>query len=262
MQTYRGLIVFCFCAVLCHAQATKSDQALLNEAREKYDAPFNRNLQSFYCDIDFSWKEHFTEAPRVGDEGTDEEIEKLIQPLRNRVIVTRQMAAVSAGLSKDELNKLPNRGMAEGLLAHAVEKSLNLWLSASTLNFLPTPGMPFSFEQSPSGYKLTAKVQTSDAEVAFDPDMRLQSAALKGPQADHFERSFETSFESGPQGFLLTSFTIGEDGKFEPGNRLIYTYTYQTVDGTQLPEHVVVIRESHHEVWRYSLSNCVVKTIK
>jgi hypothetical protein len=30
MQIYRALIVFCFCAMLCHAQATKTDQALLN----------------------------------------------------------------------------------------------------------------------------------------------------------------------------------------------------------------------------------------
>ena len=262
MQIYRALIVFCLCAVLCHAQATKTDQALLNEAREKYDASFNRNLQSFYCAVAFSWKEHFTEAPRVGDEGTDEEIEKLIQPILNRVIVTRQMAAVSAGLSKDAMNKLPYRGMAEGLLAHAVEKSLNDWLFASTNMMLPNPGTPISFDQSPSGYKLTFQVQTFDGEMVLAPDMRLLSASVKRPHSDHFERSFETSFESGPQGFLLTSLTRGEDGKFEPGNRLIYTYTYQTVDGVQLPEHVVVLRESHHEMWRYKLSGCIVKTSK
>jgi hypothetical protein len=27
----------------------------------------------------------------------------------------------------------------------------------------------------------------------------------------------------------------------------------------ELPEHVVVIRESHHEVWHYTLSDCSVK---
>jgi len=53
---------------------------------------------------------------------------------------------------------------------------------------------------------------------------------------------------------------MGEDGNWEPGNRLIFSYTYQTVDGVQLPEHVVVVRESHHEVWHYSLSGCTVKT--
>ena len=60
---------------------------------------FNRNLQSFDCAVDFSWKQHFTETTRVGDEGTDEELEKLFQPIRNRVTVTRQNVTVSSGLT-------------------------------------------------------------------------------------------------------------------------------------------------------------------
>jgi hypothetical protein len=258
MQIYRALIVFCSCAMLCHAQATETDQALLNEAREKYDAPFNRNLQSFDCAVDFSWKQHFTETTRVGDEGTDEEIEKLIQPIRNRVTVTQKSVTVSSGMTDDAVNKLPHGGMAEGLLEHAVQKSLYNWLPASTNAILPNPATPVSFKQSPSGYKLAFKVQTSDIEMVLDPDMRLQSATLKAPQSDHFE----TSFASGKQGFLLTSWTMGEDGNSERGHRLIFTYTHQTVDGVQLPERVAVVRESHHEVWRYRLSDCIVKTSK
>jgi hypothetical protein len=55
---------------------------------------------------------------------------------------------------------------------------------------------------------------------------------------------------------------MGEDGNPERGHRLIFTYTYQTVNGVTLPEQVAVIRESHHEVWRYRLSDCVVRTSK
>lgn len=244
--------------MFCHAQATKTDQALLSQAREKYDAPFNRNLQSFDCAVDFSWKEHFTETTRVGDEGTDEELKKIFQPIRNRVTVTRQSVTVFPGMTDDAVNKLPHGGMAEGLLEHAVQKSLDAWLDAGTGKFLPNPDTPVSFEQSRSGYKLTFKVQTSNVEMVLGSDMRLQTATLKGPQPT----GFMTSFASGPQGFLLTTLTRGEDGKLEPGNRLIYTFTYQTVDGVELPEHVAVIRESHHEVWRYRLSDCIVKTSK
>ena len=258
MHLYRASIVFCCCAMLSHAQTIKTDQVLLNEAREKYDAPFNRNLQSFDCAVDFSWKEHFTETTRIGDEGTDEELERIFQPIRNRVAVTRQNVTVSSGLTDDAISKLPHGGMAEFLLEHAVQKSLYSWLPASTNMILPNPATPVSFEQSPSGYKLAFKMQTSDIEMVLAPDMRLQSATLKAPQSDHFE----TSFTPGQDGFLLTLLTMGEDGNFEPGNRLIYTYTYQTVDGVQLPEHVAVIRESHHEVWRYRLSDCIVKTSK
>jgi len=56
--------------------------------------------------------------------------------------------------------------------------------------------------------------------------------------------------------------TLAEDGNYEPGHRLIYSYTYQIVDGVELPDHVAIIRESHHEVWRYRLSDCIVNTSK
>jgi hypothetical protein len=254
----RPSIMFCLCATLCHAQTIKTDQALLSEVREKYDSPFNRDLQSFDCAVAFSWKDHFIETTRVGDEGTDEELDKIFQPIRNRVTVTRQNVTLSSGLTDDAIRKLPHGGMAELLLEHAVQKSLNNWLSASTNALLPAPATPVHFEPSSSGYKLAFKMQDFDVEMVLGPDMRLQSATAKGPQSDHFE----TVFAPGKQGFLLTSWTVTEDGNSDPGHRLIFTYTYQTVDGVQLPQQVAVIRESHHEVWRYSLSDCIVKTSK
>lgn len=256
MQIYRASMVFCLCTMFCHAQATKTDQALLRQVREKYDAPFTRKLQSFDCAVNFSWKEHFTETTRVGDEGTDEELETIFQPIRNRVVVTGRSATVSSGLTDSEIEKLPRGGMAEFLLEHAVQKSLDNWLAASTNTILPDPAIPVSIAQSSSGYKFSFEIQGSDVEMILAPDMRLQSATLKAPQHDHFE----TLFAPGPQGFLLTSWTMGEDGNFDPGHRLIFTYTYQAVDGVELPEQIAVVRESHHEVWRYKLSDCSVKT--
>jgi hypothetical protein len=258
MQIHREVILFCSCAMLCDAQALKTDQALLNEVRVKYDAPFTRNLESFDCAVDFSWKEHFTETTRLGDEGSDEELEKIFQPIRNRVAVTRQSVTITSGLSDDAIRKLPHGGMAEFLLEHAVQKSLYRWLPASTDTLLPNPATPVVFQQSPSGYKLAFKMKTTDIEMVLGLDMRLQSAALKAPQSDHFE----TSFAPGQQGFLLTSWTAGEDGNSELGHRLIFTYSYQTAGGVQLPERVAIVRESHHEVWRYRLSGCTVKTNK
>jgi hypothetical protein len=258
MRIRRLLIVFCSCAALCHAQGLKTDRALLNEVREKYDAPFTRNLESFDCAVEFSWKEHFAETARVGDEGSDEEIEKIFQPIRRHVVVTRRNVTVASGLSDDEIGKLPHGGMAELLLEHAVQKSLYSWLPASTNALLPSPATPIVFERSPSGYKLAFKMKTSDIEMVLGVDMRIESAALKARPSDHFE----TSFSSGPQGFLLTSWTAGEDGNSERGHRLIFTYSYQAVSGVQLPEHVAIVRESHHEVWRYRLNGCGVKTGK
>jgi hypothetical protein len=258
MRFFYSMLAFSLCAAFCHAQTAVSDTTVLKQTRAKYDAPFERNLQSFSCAVEFNWKQHFTEALRLGDEGTDEEIAKLIQPISNRVTVTRQNAAVSSGMTDDEEKKLPHGGMAEGLLEHAVQFSLNSWLGASNNAMLPPESTPVHVEPSTSGYKLEFKVQTFDVEMMFAHDMSLQSEAAKGSASDRRE----TDFHPGPQGFLMTSYRLGEDGDFRPGNRIILTYTYQSVGGFQLPEQVSINRESHHEVWHYKLTRCTVETTK
>ena len=258
MRLFYSTLVFSLCAAFCHAQTATDDATFLKQARAKYDAPFERNLQSFDCAIEFNWRQHFTEAVRVGDEGTDEEIANLIQPIRNRVTVARQDVAVSAGMTESEVDKLPHGGMAEGLLEHAVQFSLNSWLVASNDAMLPPEGTPVHVEPSESGYKLELKIQTFDVEMLLARDVSLQSEAAQGSASDRRE----TDFRPGPQGFLLASFRQGEDGDFRPGNRIILTYTYQSVGGFQLPEQVAINRESHHEVWHYKLTDCNVQTAK
>lgn len=258
MRFFYSTLVFSLCATFCHAQTAINDATFLKQTRAKYDAPFERNLQSFSCAVEFNWKQHFTEAVRLGDEGTDEEIAKLIQPISNRVTVTRQNAAVSSGMTDDEEKKLPHGGMAEGLLEHAVQFTLNNWLGAGNNAMLPPESTTVHVEPSTSGYKLEFKVQTFDVEMMFAHDMSLQSEAAKGSASDRRE----TDFRPGPQGFLMTSYRLGEDGDFRPGNRIILTYTYQSVGGFQLPEQVSINRESHHEVWHYKLADCTVKATR
>lgn len=255
MRFFHLALLVSFCASFCHAQAAIDDATFLKQARAKYDAPFGRNLQSFSCAVEFNWKQHFTEVVRLGDEGTDDEIAKYIQPIRNRVTVNRQNAQVSSGMTDDEENRLPHGGMAERLLEHAVQFSLNSWLVASNNALLPSEGTPIHVESSASGYKLGFKIQSFDVEMSLGPDMSLQSEGEKGSASSRRE----TDFRPGPQGFLLTSYRLGEDGDFRPGNRIILTYTYQSVGGFQLPEQVAINRESHHEVWHYKLTDCTVQ---
>lgn len=186
--------------------------------------------------------------------GSDEEIEKLIQPIHNRVIVTSDDAIVSSGMTQDQEEKLPHGGMAEGLLKHAVRFSLRTWLVAANNALLPSPGTPVHFEASPDGYQLNLKIQTFDVAMLLTRDLSLQNMGVKGSDADRQE--FE--FRPGPQGFVVGAWTMGEDGTFKPGNRLVFTYTYQTVGGFQIPAQGIVNRESHHEVWRYTLTDCKV----
>src|ERR1700744_5425978 len=158
MRLFYLTLTFSLCTIFCQAQSAINDATVLKQTRAKYDAPFERNLQSFSCAVEFNWKQHFTEAVRLGDEGTDEEIARVIQPIRTRVTVSRQNAAVSSGMTDDEERRLPHGGMAEGLLKHAVQFSLNSWLVASNNALLPSEGTPVHVEPSASGYKLAFKV--------------------------------------------------------------------------------------------------------
>ena len=77
MRFFHLALMTSLCASFCHAQSATDDATFLKQARAKYDAPFGRNLQSFSCAVEFNWKQHFAEAVRIGDEGTDEEIAKV-----------------------------------------------------------------------------------------------------------------------------------------------------------------------------------------
>ncbi len=256
MRIQSATLALCLSAALCSAQSTSDDATLLQQVRSKYDTPFERNLKSFDCKVAFDWKKHWTETYRLGDEGTDEEIEKFVQHLPNRVTVTRDDAIMSSGMTEEQQHNMPHGGMAEGLLQHAVRFSLRTWLVASNNALLPATGTPVHFDSSTSGYKLQLKMQTFDVVMLLTHDMRLQSMAAKQAPADHQD----LEFNPGPHGFLLGSWTMREDGNFRSGNRLIFSYTYQTVGGFQVPAQMVVNRESHHEIWRFQLTDCSVKT--
>jgi hypothetical protein len=258
MRSFHLALILTIYAPFCLAQDPTNNSALLAQARAKYDAPFARDLKSFDCAVSFNWKQHWLETYRVGDEGTDEEIEKLIQPLPNRVTVTREDAIVSSGMTQEQEEKLPHGGMAEGLLKHALRFSLRTWLVASNNALLPSPNTPVHFEATPSSYKLELTMNNIDAVMLLTREMSLQSMAVKGSDANRQE--FE--FGPGPQGLVLRSWTMGEDGNFKTGHHLIFTYTYQTVGGFQIPAQLVVNRESHHEMWHFTLTDCKLITGK
>ena len=241
-----------------HAQSSDAGATLLERARHAQDAPFTRGLQAFTCRVDFNWPQHFQEAPRVGDEGTDEQIRALIQPIKTRVTVSSRGAMPASNLTESDEHNLPNSGVAEGLLKHAVQFSLNQWLMAANDSLLPPPGTSATAGKGTNGIHLHFAMQATQAEALLTPDLRLQQIHAEDDDTDRIE----TRFAPGPNGFTLTSLAVGEDGRFASGNRIIVTYDYQTVSGFQLPADVVLNRESHHETWHYKLAGCSVVTSK
>ena len=123
---------------------------------------------------------------------------------------------------------------------------------------LPPAGTAVTAELTSPGIALHFVMQGTKAEARLSSDLRLERINAEGDE----DNRLETSFEPGPQGLTLISVAVGEDGQFKPGNRIIASYTYQTVEGFRLPDKVVLNRESHREVWHYSLTGCSVVTAK
>jgi hypothetical protein len=103
MRFFYSTLAVSLCVVFCHAQGAPDDATFLQQARAKYDAPFERNLQSFNCAVEFSWKQHFNEAVRVGDEGTDEEIAKMTFDVE--MMLARDMSLQSEGAKGSESDR-------------------------------------------------------------------------------------------------------------------------------------------------------------
>ncbi|GAA3764131.1 hypothetical protein [Terriglobus aquaticus] len=194
----------------------------------------------------------------MGDEGSDEQIRTLIQPIKTKVTVSSRSAIPTSNLSESDERNLPYGGMAEGLLKHAVQFSLNQWLMAANNGLLPPSGTNATVGKGTNGFHLHFAMQGAQAEALLTTDLRLQQVSAEGDDTDRLE----TKFAAGPNGYTVTSLAVGEDGRFAPGNRIIATYTYQTVSGFQLPADVVLNRESHHEVWHYKLTGCSVTSSK
>ena len=89
--------------------------------------------------------------------------------------------------------------------------------------------------------------------LLLDSDLRVTSGEMQLPQP----MSFTTEFKSSPQGYILSSIRTGP-----PPNDAAFAYTYQLVDGFQLPAEITVTPATTGE-WRYRLTNCkVVKFAK
>ena len=129
---------------------------------------------------------------------------------------------------------------------------------AANNSLLPPLGTTVTVKTSAAGVQLQFPMQGAKAQAQLTSNLRLQQLNAEGDDSDRLE----TSFAPGHSGFVVTSLAVGEDGKFAPGNRIVATYTYQIVNGFQLPEQVELNRESHHEVWHYKLTGCSIVTRK
>jgi hypothetical protein len=257
---FSGLVIlFCLC-VSAAPQSPKSDDQLMTKARAAYDAPFTRNLAAFDCAVQFDWKQHFVEM--IGNLPPEAEpmVEKL-QSINHRMNVDHTQAVVSSIPKQPDFSGTQHGTQLEQLeqvFTAMVSSGLNAWLPSSTNVVLPVGETQYVFEKLPSGYKLTMKGENVAGTLLLGPDLRVMSGVMQLPQPIRFS----TDFEAGSQGFILASIKTGQTTDTTTGGEATFAYTYQLVDGIQIPDMVTVTPATTAK-WHYRLTDCkVVKFVE
>lgn len=253
MRKLIGLFwLLCICAVATAqtASSAASDEALLAKARGLYDAPFTRNLISFDCAVQFDWKQHFLEFMKAIPPDALQTVEQL-QGVQHRVFVDRSGAVVSAVPKAPDFGEAPRAAQLEKVFDGMVSGGLSGWLPSSMGELLPVAPTKYDFERIDSGYRLTMHGTGVAATLLLNPDLRLTSGVVQLPQP----MRFTIEFAAGPSGYLLQSVKTSSTSDPETAGEAGFAYTYQTVQGFELPS-AVTVSPSTTEPWHYSLSDC------
>ena len=248
------VFLLCLC-VTAVSQTASSDEALLAKTRALYDAPFTRNLISFDCAVQFDWQKHFREIIKAVPPSIEPAIEHL-QSIQHRVFVDRSGAVTSAIPKAPDLSGIAHAADLEQALNAMVSGGLDAWLPFSTNVILPLGPTKYKFEKTSPGYKLTMNGPGMNATLLLAEDMRLTSAVSQSPQP----MRFDTQFEAGPDGFLLNSVKTANTTDATTNRESTFSYTYQTVQGFELPSQITVAPSTTPEVWHYTLTGCKVMT--
>jgi hypothetical protein len=223
-------------------------------ARAAYDAPFIRNLAAVDCAVEFDWKQHFAELFGDLPPAAVSMAEKL-QTVNHRVNLDHTQAIVSSVPKQPDFSEAehgPQLKQLEQVFNAMVSSGLNAWIPSSTNVILPAGKTQYTFEKLPAGFKLTMKGENVAGALLLEPDFRVTSGVMQLPQP----LQFWTDFEAGPQGFLLAKVKTVADSD------VTFAYTYQSVDGIQIP-NLVSVTPATTGKWHYRLTDCkVVKFVK
>jgi hypothetical protein len=249
---------FLFCLIagffLCAhgaSQTVGSDGALLAKTRALYDAPFLQGLVSFDCAVKFDWKQHFLEVLPTIPPAAVPTIDRL-QTIQHRVFVDLSGAVVSSVPKPPDLSGIPKATELEQVYDALVPGGINAWMPFGRNVILPDGPTHYNFEKIDSGYKVALDGAGVVATLLLAEDLRITSGVSQLPQATRFT----TEFIKGTHGFLLSSLKTADTN--ETQNQVAeFSYTYQDVDGFQIPSRVMV-KPSTSEAWNYELTDCKV----
>jgi hypothetical protein len=245
-----GFVLLNSFSASCFSQTKVSDKALLEKTRALYDSPFLQGLVSFDCAVKFDWKQHFLEVlPNIPPAAVPT-IDRL-GTIQHRVLVDPSGAVVSSVPKAPDLSGVPKATELEEVYGAMIPGGINAWMPFGMNIILPDGPTQYSFEKMDSGYKVALNGAGVTATLLLAEDLRIASGVSLLPQSTRFT----TEFIAGPHGFLLSSLKTADTN----GSNAVaeFFYTYQEVDGFQIPSKVTV-KPSTSEAWKYELADCKV----
>jgi hypothetical protein len=236
-----------FCQSPKFAKFPSDAEGLLAKTKALYDTPFQSGLINFSCAIDFDFaqylKSNFGEAAR-----TDSPIAQLLKPIRYRIFVDHSGATISAQPKLPDFSHLPLAAQLEGSNRDLMQVGLINWVPYAYGEVLPIDPTNYQFEKTATGYNLSMDGQGIAGKLILDHDLHLVSGIIDTSQ--HIE--ITTKFVSAPNGLVLAASSTDTDH----AGVARFSYTYQVVDGFQLPQHVGVASEQNKMTLNYTLADC------
>jgi hypothetical protein len=220
---------------------------LLAKTKALYDTPFRSGLINFSCAIDFDFaqylKSNFGEAAR-----TDSPAALMLKPIKYRIFVDRSGASISAQPKLPDFSQLPLAAQLEESNRSLMQTGLNNWVPYAFGEVLPIGPTKYQFEKTETGYILSIDGQGITGKLILDQDLHLVSGIIDTSQ--HIE--ITTKFVRAPNGLVLAASSTDTDH----AGVARFTYTYQVVDGFQLPQHVGLTSEQNKMTLNFTLTDC------
>jgi hypothetical protein len=239
-----------FCQSPKFAGSPSDAEGLLAKTKVLYDTPFQSGIINFSCAIDFDFaqylKSNFGETAR-----TDSPIAQMLKPIRYRIFVDHSGATISGQPKLPDFSQLPLAAKLEESNRNLMQVGLNNWVPYAYGEVLPIGPTKYQFEKTTTGYDLSMEGQGITGKLALDNDLRLVSGIIDTSQ--HIE--ITTKFLSAPNGLVLAASSTDTDH----AGVARFTYTYQVVDGFQIPERVGLTSEQNKMTLNYTLTDCKVQ---
>jgi len=229
------------------AKSPSDAEVLLAKTKALYDTPFRSGLVSFSCAIDFDFAEHL--KSNFGDTArTDSPIAQLLEPIKYRVFVDPSGATISAQPKLPDFSQLPIAAQLEESNRSLMQMGLSNWVPYAYGEVLPISPTNYQFEKTATGYNLSMDGRGITGKLILDRDLHLLSGTIDTSQ--HIE--ITTRFVSAPNGLILAESSTNTNH----AGVARFTYTYQVVDGFQLPWHIGLTSEQNKMTLNYTLTNC------